>query len=64
MMSPLPLLAKKRGLDRGDIITELNLRPINNADDFENALSTLAAGSRAVVVIVRGQDTLRSEVII
>jgi glutaredoxin-like YruB-family protein len=55
---------EKAGLRQGDIITELNFRPIHNADDLENALSALTVGSRAVIVFLRGQNTLKSEIII
>ncbi len=55
---------EKAGLRQGDIITELNFRPINNADELENALSTLTAGSRVMIVFLRGQQTLKSEIIL
>ena len=57
-------LGEKAGLRQGDIITEVNLRPIHNADDLENALSALTVGSRVAIVFLREQGTLRSEIII
>ena len=55
---------EKAGLRQGDIITEFNLRPINNAADFEKALSGLAPDNQATLVFVRGQETLQAEVVI
>jgi S1-C subfamily serine protease len=49
------------GLQAGDIITELNLRPIRGADDLERAMGELGPGSRATIVYLRGQETLRAE---
>ncbi len=57
-------LGKKAGLRQGNIITEVNFRPIHNADDLENVLSALTVGSRAVIVFLRGQRTFKSEIII
>ena len=57
-------LGEKAGLRQGDIITELNLRSIHNADDVENALSGLNLGNRIVLVFLRGHETLRSEIVI
>lgn len=54
----------KAGLKPGDIITEVNFRPIRNADDLENVLSGLTAGSRVMLVLQRGQETFRSEIAI
>ena len=55
---------EKIGLKKGDIITEINMRPVRNADDLEKAVSALSPGSRAEVVFLRGDQTLRSEVVI
>jgi len=57
-------LGEKAGLRQGDIVTEVNFRPIHNADDLENALSALTSGSRVAIVFLRGQSTLKSEIII
>jgi len=50
------------GLQAGDIITELNLRPIRGAEDLERAMGELGPGSRATIVYLRGQETLRAEI--
>jgi len=57
-------IGEKAGLRQGDIITEINFRPIHNADNMENALSELSAGNRVMIVFLRGQETLKSEVVV
>jgi len=54
-------VAERAGLAPGDIITELNLRHIANADDLEDALSNLSSGSRFSVVFLRGNRTMTTE---
>jgi len=53
---------ERAGLRNGDIITELNLRPIRGAEDLERVMAELSPGSRATIVFLRGQETLRAEV--
>ena len=53
---------EKAGLTRGDIITEVNLRRINNADDLEKAISALSPGSRVNLAFMRGDKELRVEI--
>ena len=55
---------ERAGLRNGDIITELNLRPIRGADDLEGAMANLTPGSRATIVFLRGQETLRVEIVV
>jgi S1-C subfamily serine protease len=57
-------LGERAGLWNGDIITELNLKPIRNADDLEQALAGLSHGSRVTIVFLRGREKLRSEIVI
>lgn len=54
-------IAERAGLMKGDIVTELNMRPIANAGDLEFALSNLQSGSRFSLVILRGNKTLKTE---
>lgn len=54
-------VAARIGLAPGDIITELNLRPIANAGDLEDALSNLGKGSRVSLVFLRGNKTITTE---
>ena len=53
---------ERAGLRNGDIITELNLRPIRGVDDLERAMGELTPGGRATIVYLRGQETLRAEI--
>jgi len=55
-------IGEKAGLIQGDIITEVNFRPIHNADDLENALSELSAGNRVMIVFLREHQTLKVEI--
>jgi glutaredoxin 3 len=54
-------IAERVGLAPGDVITELNMKPIANAGDLEGALSTLNSGSRFSVVLLRGSETMTTE---
>ena len=49
---------------KGDIITEVNMRPVHKADDLEQAISALTAGSKVSVVFLREQNTLKSDIIV
>jgi glutaredoxin-like YruB-family protein len=55
-------LGQKAGFVQGDIITELNMRSINNASDLEKALGSLRGGSNVSIVFSRGGKNLRSEI--
>ena len=55
---------ERAGLRNGDIITEINLKSIRNADDLEQALAGLTHGSRVTIVFLRGGEKLRSEIVI
>jgi glutaredoxin 3 len=54
-------VAERIGLAPGDVITELNMKPIANAGDLEDALSNLDSGSRFSLVFLRGNDTMTTE---
>ena len=54
--------AQKAGLEAGDIITEINMRPINSANDVEAALSNMQPGATAQIVFMREEKTLRAMV--
>ena len=53
---------EKAKLREGDIITEINLQPIHNADDLEKVLAGLNTGNRVVIMFMRGQETHKSEI--
>ena len=55
---------EKAGLRVGDIITEINLRRVNNADDLEQALAGMNAGSRVTILFLRGEETKKSEIVL
>jgi len=57
-------LGEKASLRPGDVITEVNLRPIHNADDLENALAGHGVGDRVTIVLLRGRETMKSEIVI
>jgi glutaredoxin-like YruB-family protein len=57
-------VGERAGIQPGDIITEFNMRPIHGADDLEQSLTSLAPGQRAVIVLLRGEQTLRTEVVV
>jgi len=54
-------LAERLGLAAGDIITEVNIQSIANADDLERALSKLSKGSRISLVLIRGNKGFTTE---
>lgn len=57
-------LGARAGITPGDIITDLNLTPIHNAHDLEDALSSLAKGSHVTIRFIRGQESRVAEIII
>ena len=56
--------AEKAGLQQGDVITEINLRPVSNADDLAKALSGLSTGNRVILSFLRGQQKLHTETVV
>ena len=54
-------VAERIGLIPGDVVTELNMKPIANAGDLEDALSNLDSGSRFSVVLLRNNSTMTTE---
>jgi glutaredoxin 3 len=54
-------VADRIGLAPGDIVTELDMRHIANADDLEDALSNLSGGSRFSLVFLRGNKAMTTE---
>lgn len=56
--------AAKLGLRPGDIITRLNVRPVNNAADVETAMQNVEQGATLDVAYLRGAQTLQSRVVV
>jgi S1-C subfamily serine protease len=54
-------LAQRMGLAIGDVVTELNKRPISGADDLEHAIGSLTPGSRVIVVFQRDRSRRAAE---
>ncbi len=50
--------AQKAGLKPGDIVTEVNGRPIRNATDLRNAIGLLRVGDKVRMKVVRDGKTL------
>ena len=54
-------VAQRVGLTVGDIVVEINMQRVANADDLERALSRLNPGSRISLVFHRGSKTFTAE---
>jgi glutaredoxin 3 len=54
-------VAERIGLAPGDVITELNMKPIANAGDLEDVLSNLDSGSHFSLVFLRGNNTMTTQ---
>ncbi|HEY3107938.1 MAG TPA: PDZ domain-containing protein [Chloroflexota bacterium] len=53
--------AARIGLQPGDIITQIGLRPITNADAVEQALANVQPGARLPVTFARGGQSVTRE---
>jgi len=56
-------VGERLGLRRGDIIIEINLRPVRNVAELGQALSGLLLGDRVVVAFQRGQGEFKAEAV-
>lgn len=50
--------AERAGLQKGDIIHEINRKPIKDVKDFERLTSQLAPRSRVLLLVKRGNSTI------
>jgi len=50
--------AAEAGLQRGDVIREVNRQPVRNVQDFERATKEVKEGDRVTVLLQRGQQSL------
>ncbi len=57
-------VADRVGLAPGDIIKELNMQRIANANDLEAAISKLSRGSRFSIVFIRGNQEFSAQGVI
>jgi len=53
--------AARIGLEPGDIITQIGLRPITNAEGVEQALANVQPGARLPVTFTRGGQSVTRE---
>ena len=53
--------AERVGLQPGDIITQMGLRPVANASGVEQALENVQPGARIAVTFTRGQQQVTRE---
>jgi len=53
--------ADRMGIKEGDIITEMNIRPVRNAADVEQAIAALQPGNRVTMVLQRGGREFKTE---
>lgn len=56
--------AEKAGLKGGDIIIQLGESKVGNLEDFDSALRKFKAGDKAPVVVKRGKEELKFEVVL
>jgi len=54
-------VAARTGLAAGDIITEINLKPVANAADLEQSLLKFSRGSKFTLTLIRGNQKLTKE---
>ena len=50
--------AYKAGIRSGDIIQEIDGKPVNNMEEYMQRLSELTAGATIPVRVLRGEETL------
>jgi glutaredoxin-like YruB-family protein len=53
--------AARAGLQPGDVITQINVRPVNNASDVESAMNVVERGTTLRLTYLRGEKTLRGQ---
>jgi glutaredoxin 3 len=54
----------KAGLREGDIIIEVNLTQIRNADDLQHALSSITPGTRVSITFLREQQKKQTVIVV
>lgn len=57
-------IGERLGLRRGDIIIEINLRPVRNVAELGQALCGLSLGDWVVVAFQRGQGEFKAEAVL
>jgi glutaredoxin 3 len=54
-------VGERMGIQEGDVITDINIRPIRTAADVEQAMAAVQPGHRVTVVFQRGGREMRTE---
>jgi len=54
-------VGERMGIQPGDVITDINIRPIRSAADVEQAMAAVEPGHRVNVVLQRGGREMRTE---
>jgi glutaredoxin 3 len=55
---------ERAGIRTGDIITEINRKRVNNAIELEHIVGTLTPGSSVAVTFYRGEQAIRSGIVV
>ena len=55
---------EKAGIRAGDVITAVNRQRINNVAELEQALKSLPNGNRIPITYYRGEEAVKSEILI
>ena len=55
---------EQAGIRAGDVITAVNQRRINNVAELEQAIKSLASGSRIPVTYYREEEAIKSEIFV
>ncbi|MDP2920727.1 MAG: Uxx-star family glutaredoxin-like (seleno)protein [Dehalococcoidia bacterium] len=54
--------AERAGLRQGDVIVSIDSNHISGASDLERVIASFRAGTRAVVVFIRGERSMQTQV--
>jgi S1-C subfamily serine protease len=57
-------LGEKAGLKVGDVITQVNVSRVSNADDLQKAMQGLRQGNIVTIMFLRGSENRKSEIVI
>jgi S1-C subfamily serine protease len=57
-------LGEKAGPKVGDVITQVNVSRVSNADDLQKAMQGLRQGNIVTIMFLRGSENRKSEIVI
>jgi glutaredoxin 3 len=55
---------ERAGIRKGDVITEINRKRVNNAAELEHVVGTLTSGSSVPLTFYRNEQAIKSEIMI